>query len=143
MQVRLVKELYGNQIKEIHCSLTYHLILFAIADFGWLVDFSVLCYAFVFCFWYIICITSWCTKNISSLSGFYNFGDYILFVAQMGCISRLISLKRVTFDLSSLLLLLIGQYLKLGNHKLATFYIHLMDKCIWYYPLLFISVITW
>ncbi|PRQ27404.1 putative centromere protein O [Rosa chinensis] len=33
-QVRLVKELYGNQIKEIHCSLTYHLILFAIADFG-------------------------------------------------------------------------------------------------------------
>ncbi|KAK9946771.1 hypothetical protein M0R45_012217 [Rubus argutus] len=25
-QVRLVKELYGNQIKEIHCSLTYHLI---------------------------------------------------------------------------------------------------------------------
>ncbi|EYU42806.1 hypothetical protein ABFS82_13G007300 [Erythranthe guttata] len=32
-QVRLIKELYGNQIGELYCSLPYHMIEFVIADF--------------------------------------------------------------------------------------------------------------
>lgn len=32
-QVRLIKELYGNQIGEIYCSLPYHMIEFGLADF--------------------------------------------------------------------------------------------------------------
>lgn len=39
LQVRLIKELYGNQIKELHHSLPYHMIEFAIDDFDWLVLF--------------------------------------------------------------------------------------------------------
>ncbi|KAH6788656.1 centromere protein O [Perilla frutescens var. frutescens] len=32
-QVRLIKELYGNQIGELYCSLPYHMIEFVLADF--------------------------------------------------------------------------------------------------------------
>lgn len=34
-QVRLIKELYGNQIGELYCSLPYHMIEFVLADFDW------------------------------------------------------------------------------------------------------------
>lgn len=32
-QVRLIKELYGNQMGELYCSLTYHMVEFVLADF--------------------------------------------------------------------------------------------------------------
>jgi hypothetical protein len=37
MQVRLIKELYGNQIGELYHSLPYHMIEFVLDDFDWLV----------------------------------------------------------------------------------------------------------
>lgn len=44
MQVRLAKELYGNQIKEIYYTLPYNLIAFSLVDFDWLVHFFPLHY---------------------------------------------------------------------------------------------------
>lgn len=38
-QVRLVKELYGNQIEELYHSLPYHMIEFVLDEFEWLVLF--------------------------------------------------------------------------------------------------------
>lgn len=37
LQVRLIKELYGNQIRELYHSLPYHMIEFALDDSDWLV----------------------------------------------------------------------------------------------------------
>jgi hypothetical protein len=41
MQVRLIKELYGNQIKELYHSLPYHMVEFVLDDSEWLVHFLV------------------------------------------------------------------------------------------------------
>lgn len=68
MQVRLAKELYGNQIKEIYYTLPYNLIAFSLVDFDWLVHFSpciILC-IFIFIFLNISGITSWGAKYISN-----------------------------------------------------------------------------
>ena len=35
LQVRLIKELYGNQIEELYHSLPYHMIEFALDDSDW------------------------------------------------------------------------------------------------------------
>lgn len=39
VQVRLIKELYGNQIGELYHSLPYHMIEFVVDDSDWLVHF--------------------------------------------------------------------------------------------------------
>ena len=38
MQVRLIKELYGNQIRELYHSLPYHMIELVLDDSDWLVS---------------------------------------------------------------------------------------------------------
>lgn len=35
MQVRIIKEIYGNQIGELYHSLPYHMIEFVLEDFDW------------------------------------------------------------------------------------------------------------
>lgn len=44
LQVRLVKDLYGNQIGELYHSLPYHMIEFVVDDFDWSVHIP-----FMFC----------------------------------------------------------------------------------------------
>lgn len=39
MQVRLIKELYGNQIGELYHSLPCHMIEFVLDDFDWSVSY--------------------------------------------------------------------------------------------------------
>lgn len=39
MQVRIIKEIYGNQIGELYHSLPYHMIEFVLEDFDWQVCF--------------------------------------------------------------------------------------------------------
>lgn len=40
MQVRIIKEIYGNQIGELYHSLPHHMIEFVLDDFDWYVHFG-------------------------------------------------------------------------------------------------------
>ena len=49
MQVRLIKELYGNQIVELYHSISYNWIEFALDDFDWYISVQLSLYFDVDC----------------------------------------------------------------------------------------------